>query len=122
MSTFEQWSLITPVIKGFLDEDPQRLDRLMSSSQIRRDDGISEGITGQIFDSYDATYAMRERYQPTSAAQEIRSESRSWIPTPRGVGSNCGNRAHPKDAPTNQRYRNCINIGPQSNATTIGAL
>ncbi|MDA0718401.1 MAG: hypothetical protein O2839_09355, partial [Cyanobacteria bacterium] len=34
----------------------------MSRYQIRRDDGISDGIAGQIFDSYDAAYAVLERY------------------------------------------------------------
>jgi len=34
----------------------------MSSYLIRRDDGISDGIAGQVFDSYDAAYAVVERY------------------------------------------------------------
>ena len=34
----------------------------MSSYLIRRDDGISDGIAGQVFDSYDAAYAAVERY------------------------------------------------------------
>ncbi len=34
----------------------------MSSYLIRRDDGISDGISGQVFDSYDAAYAVLERY------------------------------------------------------------
>ena len=34
----------------------------MSSHLIRRDDGISDGIAGQVFDSYDAAYAVVERY------------------------------------------------------------
>ena len=29
---------------------------------IRRDDGISDGIAGTVFDSYDAAYAVLERY------------------------------------------------------------
>ena len=29
---------------------------------IRRDDGISDGIAGKVFDSYDAAYAVLERY------------------------------------------------------------
>ena len=34
----------------------------MSSYQIRRDDGISDGIAGQVFASYDAAHAVLERY------------------------------------------------------------
>ena len=34
----------------------------MSSYLIRRDDGISDGIAGQVFDSYDAAYEVVERY------------------------------------------------------------
>ncbi|MCT0215824.1 hypothetical protein KQ298_05720 [Synechococcus sp. CS-1330] len=34
----------------------------MSRYLIRRDDGISDGIAGQVFDSYDAAYAVLERY------------------------------------------------------------
>ena len=34
----------------------------MSSYLIRRDDGISDGIAGQVFDSYDAAYGVVERY------------------------------------------------------------
>ena len=34
----------------------------MGSYLIRRDDGISDGIAGQVFDSYDAAYAVVERY------------------------------------------------------------
>ena len=34
----------------------------MSSYLICRDDGISDGIAGQVFDSYDAAYAVVERY------------------------------------------------------------
>ena len=34
----------------------------MSSYRICRDDGISDGITGQAFDSYDAAYALLESY------------------------------------------------------------
>ena len=33
----------------------------MSSYLIRRDDGISDRIAGQVFDSYDAAYAVVER-------------------------------------------------------------
>jgi len=64
----------------------------MSNCQIRRDAGVSDGIAGQVSESYNATYAMRERYQRTSAAQAIRSNNGSWIPPPFGVGSDCGNR------------------------------
>ena len=34
----------------------------MSNYQICRDDGISDGIAGQVFDSYDAAYEVLERY------------------------------------------------------------
>ena len=34
----------------------------MRSYRICRDDGISDGIAGQVFDSYDAAYAVVERY------------------------------------------------------------
>ena len=34
----------------------------MRSYRICRDDGISDGIGGQVFDSYDAAYAVVERY------------------------------------------------------------
>ena len=34
----------------------------MSSCRICRDDGISDGIAGQVFDSYDAAYEVLERY------------------------------------------------------------
>ena len=34
----------------------------MSSFLIRRDDGINDGIAGQVFDSYEAAYAVVERY------------------------------------------------------------
>ena len=34
----------------------------MSSYRICRDDGISDGIASQVFDSYDAAYALVERY------------------------------------------------------------
>jgi len=34
----------------------------MSSYRICRDDGISDGIAGQVFDSYDAADAVLERY------------------------------------------------------------
>jgi hypothetical protein len=34
----------------------------MSSYRICRDDGISDGIAGQVFDSYDAAYEVLERY------------------------------------------------------------
>ncbi len=34
----------------------------MGSYLIRRDDGISDDIAGEVFDSYDAAYAVVERY------------------------------------------------------------
>ena len=34
----------------------------MSRYQILRDDGISDGIAGQVFASYDAAHAVLERY------------------------------------------------------------
>ena len=34
----------------------------MSSYWIRDDDSISDGIAGHVFDSYDAAYAVVERY------------------------------------------------------------
>ncbi len=34
----------------------------MSSYLIRRDDGISDDIAAQMFDSYDAAYAVLKRY------------------------------------------------------------
>ena len=34
----------------------------ISSYLIQRDDWISDGIAGQVFDSYDAAYAVVERY------------------------------------------------------------
>ena len=34
----------------------------MSNYRICRDDGISDGIAGQVFDSYDAAYGVVERY------------------------------------------------------------
>ena len=34
----------------------------MSSYRICRDDGISDGIAGRVFDSYEAAYAVVERY------------------------------------------------------------
>ena len=34
----------------------------MSSYRICRDDVISDGIAGQVFDSYDAAYEVLERY------------------------------------------------------------
>ena len=34
----------------------------MRSYRICRDDGISDGIAGQVFDSYDTAYAVVERY------------------------------------------------------------
>lgn len=34
----------------------------MSQYRIVRDDGISDGIAGQVFESYDAAYAVLERY------------------------------------------------------------
>ena len=34
----------------------------MTSHLIRRDDGISDSIAGKVFDSYDAAYAVLERY------------------------------------------------------------
>ena len=34
----------------------------MSRYLSRRDDCISDGIAGQVFDSYDAPYAVLERY------------------------------------------------------------
>lgn len=40
----------------------RRVKDAMSSHLIRRDDGISDGIAGQMFDSYEAAYAVVERY------------------------------------------------------------
>ena len=34
----------------------------MSYYQIRRDDGISDGIAGQVFENYNTAYAVVERY------------------------------------------------------------
>ena len=34
----------------------------MRSYRICRDDGFSDGIAGQVFDSYDAAYEVLERY------------------------------------------------------------
>lgn len=42
----------------------------MGSYLIRRDDGISDGIAGQVFDSYDAAYAVVERYYADMCCSE----------------------------------------------------
>ncbi len=34
----------------------------MTRYRIQRDDGVSDGIAGQLFESYDAAYAVLERY------------------------------------------------------------
>ena len=39
-----------------------RASATMSRYRIVRDDGISDGIAGQVFKSYDAAYAVLERY------------------------------------------------------------
>ena len=38
------------------------LSQAMTSYRILRDDGISDGIAGQVFASYDAAHAVLERY------------------------------------------------------------
>ena len=48
----------------------------MSSYLIRRDDGISDGIAGQVFDSYDAAYAVVERYYADMCCLDDREYSR----------------------------------------------
>lgn len=45
-----------------LDSSVRRAQAAMSGYQIQRDDGISDGIAGQVFASYDAAYAVVERY------------------------------------------------------------
>ena len=44
----------------------------MSSYRICRDDGISDGIAGQVFDSYDAAYAVVERYYADVCCSDYR--------------------------------------------------
>jgi len=44
----------------------------MSIYRICRDDGISDGIAGQLFDSYDAAYAVLERYYPDVCCSDDR--------------------------------------------------
>ena len=44
----------------------------ISSHLIRRHDGISEGIAGQVFDSYDAAYAVVERYHADMCCSDDR--------------------------------------------------
>lgn len=44
----------------------------MSPYQIHRDDGISDGISGQVFDSYDAAYAVLERYYADTCCSDDR--------------------------------------------------
>ena len=48
----------------------------MSSYRICRDDGISDGIAGQVFDSYDAAYAVVERYYADVCCSEDREYCR----------------------------------------------
>jgi len=45
-----------------VDVKARRVKDALSSYLIKRDDGISDGISGQVFDSYDAAYAVVERY------------------------------------------------------------
>ena len=45
-----------------VDVKARRVKDAMSSFLIRRDDGINDGIAGQVFDSYEAAYAVVERY------------------------------------------------------------
>ena len=61
----------------------------MGSYLIRRDDGISDGIAGQVFDSYDAAYVVVERYYADTCCSddrepyriEVLSEELPWLPT-----------------------------------------
>ena len=48
--------------KSFCDCLPERSASFMSGYRIFRDYGLSDDITGQVFDSYDAAYAVLERY------------------------------------------------------------
>ena len=48
----------------------------MTSHLIRRDDGISDGIAGQVFDSYDAAYAVVERYYADMCCSDDREYNR----------------------------------------------
>ncbi len=48
----------------------------MTSHLIRRDDGNSDGIAGQVFDSYDAAYAVLERYYADVCCSDEREYSR----------------------------------------------
>ena len=52
----------TPVGGAGVDVKARRVKDAMSSFLIRRDDGINDGIAGQVFDSYEAAYAVVERY------------------------------------------------------------
>jgi hypothetical protein len=44
----------------------------MRSYRICRDDDISEGIAGQVFDSYDAAYSVVERYYADTCCSDDR--------------------------------------------------
>ena len=48
----------------------------MGSYLIRRDDGFSDGIAGQVFDSYDAAYAVVERYYADTCCSDDRESYR----------------------------------------------
>ena len=48
----------------------------MRSYQIRRDDGISDGISGQVFASYDAAHAVLERYYADLCCSDDREHYR----------------------------------------------
>ena len=70
-----QWGGAGVVVKE------RRVKDAMSSYLIRRDDGISDGIAGQVFDSYDAAYAVVERYYADICCSDDREYYRIVVAT-----------------------------------------
>ena len=59
----------------------------MSNYRICRDDGISDGIAGQVFDSYDAAYAVVERYYADVCCSDDREYYRIVVVSEKHPGS-----------------------------------
>ena len=59
----------------------------MGSYLIRRDDGISDDIAGEVFDSYDAAYAVVERYYADICCSDDREYYRIEVLTEELPGS-----------------------------------
>ena len=75
----------------------------MSQFRIVRDDGCSDAIAGQVFDSYDAAHAVLERYYADLCCSDEREyysiEENSAAVDSAAVGSAAGDLANGREEP-----------------------